>query len=214
MTSLRAQIKKILAPSERALLVKLKSPRAIQDYLDTLPINFELDGETYMPLRRMLRAKTAHCLEGAVLAAAAMAYHGQQPLLMDFQTAYDDEDHVIAVFKLHGYWGAISKTNHSILRYRDPIYKTPRELAMSYFHEYFLHDGRKSMRTFSAPFDLSKFPLERWLVSDDDMHWLVDALEASRHYEVVGSRKRHILRKVSRIERDVLDRPEWLKPTD
>src|SRR3990167_6661781 len=107
----------LLTCPERILLKKLSTPQKIQNYLDTLPINFERTGETCMSPRATIRAKTAHCIEGAFLAAAALAYHGHTPLLMDFQTLPDDEDHVITLFKQNGRWGAISKTNHAILRY-------------------------------------------------------------------------------------------------
>ena len=147
-------LKALLSPLERDLLQKLSTPQKIQDYLDTLPINFELQGETYMSPRRVIKEKTAHCFEGALLAAAALAYHGQPPLLMDFQTVPDDEDHVVALFKQHDHWGAISKTNHGILRYRDAVYTSPRELAMSYFHEYLEWNGKKSLRYYSKSYDL------------------------------------------------------------
>src|SRR3989344_5264152 len=171
------RIKKLLTPPERRLFEKLKTPQRIQDYLDTLPINFEASGETYMSPRRVLRAKTAHCFEGALLAAAALAINGQEPLLLDFRTIPADEDHVIALFRQNGYWGAISKTNHAILRYREQVYKTVRELAMSFFHEYLMWDGRKSLRAYSAPFNLSRFSPERWVSAEKDLFWLVEALE-------------------------------------
>ena len=97
-------------------------------------INFEHGGETNHSPIVVLKKRKAHCFEGAVFAAAVLAYHGSKPLLMDFATAYDDEDHTVALFRKNGLWGAISKTNHAVLRYRDPVYRTPRELAMSYFH--------------------------------------------------------------------------------
>jgi hypothetical protein len=116
-----SRLKSLLAPREQAIFRKLSSGQKIQDYLDALPINFEHRGETYMSPRRVIRTKTAHCFEGALLAAAALAVHGQPPLLMDFRTAPTDEDHVVALFRSGGLWGAISKTNHAILRYRDPV---------------------------------------------------------------------------------------------
>src|SRR3989344_3092028 len=157
-----ARIKSILTLSEKGVFKKLTTPQKIQDYLDTLPVNFEMTGETYQSPRRILQTKTAHCFEGAVFAAAALAYHGERPLLLDFQTLPIDDDHVVAPFKQNGYWGAISKTNHSIVRYRDPVYKTIRELAMSYFHEYLLWNGKKSLVAYSAPFDLSTYAPEKW----------------------------------------------------
>jgi hypothetical protein len=123
-----------LSASHYLQLKKLNSPQKIQDYLDTLPINFEEDGETYMSVSRSLRAKKVHCLEAALLAACTLWIQGAKPLLMDFKTD-NDEDHVVAIFKVRNHWGAISKTNHAVLRYRDPIYRTLRELALSYFHE-------------------------------------------------------------------------------
>ena len=140
------RLKQLLTPPESDLFQKLSTPQKIQDYLDTLSINFESSGETYMSPRRVLRAKTAHCFEGALLAATALSYHGQRPLLLDFRTIPADEDHVVALFQQNGYWGAISKTNHAILRYREPVYKSVRVLAMSFFHEYLMRDGRKSLR--------------------------------------------------------------------
>src|SRR3989344_8386310 len=120
----RQRLKAVLSPPERTVFAALNSPKKIQDYLDTLPINFETAGETYMSPRRVIRNQTAHCFEGALLAAAAFSYHGQKPLLLDLVTIDRDEDHVVALFRENGLWGAISKTNHPILRYRDPVYKS------------------------------------------------------------------------------------------
>src|SRR3989338_7482265 len=145
------ELREILSPIERRIFVRLNSARKIQDYLDTLSINFEIKKETYMSPRRVIREKTAHCFEGALFACAALAYHGKKPLLLALVTIDRDEDHVVALFKENGLWGAISKTNHPILRYRDPVYKSIRELAMSYFHEYIMDDGTKSLRIYSKP---------------------------------------------------------------
>src|SRR3989338_505434 len=135
------RIRALLTPPEQKIFQKLSTPAKVQEWLEALPQNFELHGDTYMSPRSVLKEQKAHCMEGAVFAAAVFAYHGHQPLLMDLQTADPDEDHVIALFKENGRWGAVSKTNHSILRYRDAVYKTPRELALSYFHEYFLEEN-------------------------------------------------------------------------
>ncbi len=143
MIEYQKKLHTLLSPTERQIFEKLKTPQHMQAFLDRLPINFERAGEEgiYSP-REVIKKKKAQCMEGALLAAAALAYHGQKPLLMDFQTLPKDEDHVITVFKQDGLWGAISKTNHAILRWRDPIYKSPRELAASYFHEYYLRSGK------------------------------------------------------------------------
>lgn len=206
------KLKPALSSSERALFKKLSTPQKIQDYLDKLPINFEVRGETCMSPRVLIRKKTAHCVEGAFFAAAALAYHGRPPLLMDFQTFPDDEDHVIALFKQHGYWGAVSKTNHAIVRYRDPVYKTPRELAMSYFHEYLMWDGRKSLLAYSKPFDLRKFAPEQWVTSEKNLLWLADALDDSRHFPIVPKKNQRLLRKASAIELRAMCVVEWKPP--
>lgn len=205
------RIKACLSPSERKIFSGLRDPKKIQDYLDTLPINFETDGETYLSPRRVIKNKTAHCLEGAVLAAAALAHQGQKPLLLDLKTAANDEDHVVALFKMHGRWGAISKTNHAVLRYRDPIYKSVRELAMSYFHEYFLSNGAKTLRSYSLPFDLSKFAPESWVTAQEDLFWVVEKLDASRHVAVGSSTQLRALRKATSFEIKTTAAVEWKK---
>lgn len=159
-----------------------------------------------MSPRRMIRERTAHCFEGALFAAAALIYHGHKPFLLDLRAAKGDQDHVVALFKHRQYWGAISKTNHNVLRYREPVYASPRELALSYFHEYFLKDGRKMMRDFSDPFDLSTFGLN-WVTADHDLVDLVNALDDSPHHRIVPKGLR--LRRADAIERDTYDSVEW-----
>ncbi len=180
--------------------------------MDTLPINFEVDCETYMSPRRVIREKTAHCFEGALFAAAALAYHGQKPLLLDLRTERFDDDHVVALFKKDGRWGAISKTNHATLRYRDPIYKDVRELAMSYFHEYFWPDGRKTLRKFSLPFDLSKFPPESWVTAEENLFALVEALDSSRHIKIAPANVLKSLRRATKFEIETTAAVEWSDP--
>ena len=206
------RLKSVLAPKERRLFDKLSTPQKIQDYLDTLPINFERKSETYMSPSRVVRAKTAHCFEGALFAAAVLAYHGQKPLLLDFRTIPSDEDHVVALFKQYSYWGAISKTNHAILRYREPVYESVRELAMSYFHEYLMWDGRKSLRAYSKPFDLSKYAPERWITADEELFWLVEKIDESRHFPIVPKKNLRLLRKAYPIELKAMKLIEWKKP--
>src|SRR3989344_7323650 len=123
-----------LSPRELRILQKLTTPAKIQDFLDSLPMNHEKKGETHMSPRRVLCEKKAHCIEGALLAAVALWLHGEPPIIMNLSSRLGkgDVDHVVALYKRNGYWGAISKTNHSVLRFRDPIYRTPRELALSY----------------------------------------------------------------------------------
>jgi len=208
----RDRVRAILTSREAKLFKKLSTPQKIQGYLDTLPINFETKGETYMSPRRMMTAKTAHCFEGALFAAAVLAYHGQKPLLLDIRTIPKDEDHVVTLFKQGGRWGAISKTNHAILRYRDPVYTSPRELAMTYFHEYLMNDGKKSMRAYSAPYDLSKFAPEKWVTEEEDLIWLVNALDDSRHFPIAPKKNIRHLRTASKVELRALQTTEWPEP--
>lgn len=205
----REYLKSVLTPLERRFFAKLKTPQKIQDHLDTLPINFELLGETYMSPRRILKKKTAHCFEGALLAAAALAYHGQKPLLLDFRTIFEDEDHVVTLFRQNGLWGAISKTNHAILRYRDPLYRDIRELVMSYYHEYLLWNGKKSLESYSAPFGLLKYPPEKWITAEEDLFWLVEALDNARHFPLVPKKNRRLIRSAAKVELRAMKTLEW-----
>lgn len=205
------RVRSALSEAESKIFRKLSSPRRIQDFIDTLAINMEREAKTYMSPRRVLRTGQAHCVEGAMLAAAALAFHGERPLLLDFQAAYDDEDHVVALFRENGHWGAISKTNHPGLRYRDPIHDSVRGLAASYFHEYYLWDGRKSLRHFSHPFDLARYAPERWITAEADLDWLVHLLDASAHMPIIPKGNLRKLRPASAFEIHASAAVEWLE---
>ncbi len=207
----RTKVASSLNASELALFQKMNSPIKIQNYLDSLPYNF---GDTYMSPRRVLREKKAHCAEGALFAAAALAYHGEKPLLMDLKVEPEakDVDHVVALFRRGKYWGAISKTNYPVLRYRDPIYPDIRSLALSYFHEYFLDDGTKTLRAYSAPFDLSKYAPEKWVTAEDELEELIDALDESRHFPIVPRKNRRLIRNATKIEIRATALREWQRP--
>ena len=205
------RLRSILSAPERKVFQKLTTPHKIQDYLDTLPVNFAVKKDTYMSPRRVVQERTAHCFEGALFAAAAFAYHGKKPLLMDFRSIAEDEDHVVAPFRFRGYWGAVSKTNHAVLRYRDPVYRSLRELAMSYFHEYFLFRGPKTLREYGL-LDLSKIAPEKWLVAQEELQWLVDKLDGARHFPTVPKKILRFLRSASPIERKALHLREWKPP--
>jgi hypothetical protein len=211
-TAYRNRLRALLTPAERRLFARLDTPQKIQNFLDRLPANFELDGETAMSPRRLLKARTAHCAEAAIFAAAAFAYHGEPAWLMDIQALPSDQDHVIAPFVERGLWGAISKTNHAILRWRDPIYASARELAMSYAHEYCLPGGKKSMLTYSHPFSLARYAPRRWVIALEDLDWLLKDLDDSPHVPVAP---RHALRKRRRssaVELRSQEVVEWPDP--
>src|SRR5690348_660530 len=203
------RVRSLLSEAERKIFRKLSSPRRIQDFIDTLAINMERETKTYMSPRRVLQTGQAHCVEGALLAAAALAFHGERPLLLDFQAAYDDEDHVVALFHVNRHWGAVSKTNHPGLRYRDPIHHSVRGLAASYFHEYYLWDGRKSLRNYSRPFDVARYRPERWVTASAALDWLVHALDGSVHIPITPQGNMRMLRPASAFEIHASATIEW-----
>ena len=202
----------LLTPAERRQFARLDTPNKIQDFLDTLPANFEPDGDTHMSPRALLAAGVAHCTEGAIFAAACLLFHGRDGLLMDLRSLPTDQDHVVTLFKERGLWGAISKTNHAVLRWRDPIYRSPRELAMSYAHEYYLKDGRKSLLAYSKPFALARFAPGRWVTAADNLDWLIIALDDSPHLSLAPREVLKRRRRASAFERRVTDEPEWRRP--
>lgn len=199
-----------LTKEEINFLKKLSTPAKVQDFLNSLPFNFEEKGETHNSVRQTLKAGKAHCFEGALLAAAAFWMQGRKPLILDLVTVRPDFDHVVALFKEGGRWGAVSKTNHNVLRYREPIYRDIRELAVSYFHEYFLEDGRKTLRKYSAPFDLSSYAPE-WLTGEENLAWIAHELDASKHFDILSQRQARKLRKADKIEIDASGLEEYPK---
>jgi hypothetical protein len=206
----RNALRALLMPAERQMFARLDTPQKIQAFIEKLPPNFELNGETYMSPRRALKARTVHCAEGAVLAAAILAYHGQPAWLMDIRALPSDQDHIVTLFKQRGLWGAISKTNHAVLRWRDPIYRSPRELAMSYAHEYNLDFGKKSMLAYSKPFSLTRYAPKRWVIAEDDLDWLMDALDQSPHEPVAPAHALTRRRRSTRVElksQDITEHP-------
>lgn len=186
---------------EMKILRSLRTPRKVQDFLDTLAMNFEEHGDTLMSPRRVLREKKAHCMEGALVAAAAFWIHGRKPLLLDLRAAPTDDDHVVALFRERGLWGAVSKTNHAVLRWREPIFKTVHALAASYFHEYFLDDGKRTLRAYSRPFSLDVKKYDGWTVAEEDLWHLSDALDESRHYPLLPRAAFRYTRLADSIER-------------
>jgi hypothetical protein len=208
----RRKLVAVLTPQERRQFARLDTPQRIQDFLDRLPANFEPDGDTHMSPRRVLKARVAHCTEGAILAAACLVFHGHDAYLMDLRSLPADQDHVVTLFKQRGLWGAISKTNHAVLRWRDPIYRSPRELAMSYAHEYYLKSGRKSLTAFSKPFRLTRYAPARWVTAEDNLDWLIIALDDSPHIPLAPKAALQRQRRATAFERKVTDQPEWRAP--
>jgi hypothetical protein len=200
-----------LSRAEFAVLRRLRTPEQIQAFLYGLRQNFERQGETCNSVRTVLKERRAHCIEGAMLAACALWIHGEPPLLLDFQAVHDF-DHVVALFRRHGRWGAISKTNGIGLRWRDPVYRSLRELAMSYLHEYYNKRDRKTLRTYSLPYDLRRMAPEDWVTAEDGAWDLVDRLEATRHYKLMTPAQTRSLLRRDPFERDVGNLLQYRKP--
>jgi len=198
-----------IGKNELKILKKLNSPAKIQDFLDTMKRNFEEGGLTFLSPMAVLEQRICHCTEGAVLAALALRINGHPPLVLDLTANKIDLDHVVAVFKIKGKWGAISKTNHAVLRYREPVYNSIRELAMSYFHEYFDDQGRKNLRSYSMPVNLKKFDKENWMTTKEDINYIPEHLVKVKHYPILNRSQINSLRKADKIEIDAGKLEEW-----
>jgi hypothetical protein len=200
-----------LTPAEFAVLRRLDTPQKIQDYLYRLKQNFEVDGDTCRPVKAVLKAGNAHCIEGAMLAACAFWVHGEPPLLLDMRAVHD-YDHVVALFRRNGLWGAISKTNGFGLRGRDPVYRTLRELAISYFHEYCNRRDQKTLREYSIPYDLRRVDPEIW-VSGEQNAWVVaEELDDLRHFKLMNGRHlKHVMRRGA-FEREMGRKAQYPQP--
>jgi hypothetical protein len=180
---------------EILFLKTLSDPYKIQGFLDS--IDYNPDYECRSP-RWVITKKSAHCFEGALFAAAALQFIGYRPLIIDMKS-FNDDDHVVAVFQEDGHWGAVAKSNFTTLRYREPVYRSLRELVMSYFDFYFNTAGDKSLRSYSLPLDLTIYESLHWTTTDEDLEYIGDKLEKIRHYPVVNKKMIRNLNKASDI---------------
>jgi hypothetical protein len=214
MTTLayRNRLRALLTPAEHKAFARLDTPQKIQTFLDRVPANFCLNGDTAMSPRTMLKARLAHCAEGAAFAAAALIYHGKKAWLVDMRALPSDQDHIITLFKVRGLWGAISKTNHAILRWRDPIYRSPRELMMSYAHEYCLSSGRKSLLEYSRPISPTRYAPHRWVTLPEDLDWLLVELDTAPHIPLAPRRVMKKLRRATPVEIEAQSILDWPDP--
>ncbi|MFA5932276.1 MAG: hypothetical protein WC793_02765 [Candidatus Paceibacterota bacterium] len=179
---------------------KLNTPEKVQDFLNSLNFNFEKDKrQTLKSPILVLRKGNAHCTEGAILGAYILSLHGFTPYLMHLKTIKGDYDHVVTPFKVRGLFGALSKTNHAVLRYREPIYPNIKALALSYFHEYFLDDGRKTLRQYSELLDLDTFE-DSWPFVEDDLWGIDQELDKIKHYDIISKPYIKKLRKADKVE--------------
>ena len=190
-----------LSKEELKLFKSLNTPAKVQDFINKIPINFEENGDTCYSPKRVLKENKCHCIEGAILAALILRIHGYPPLLVDLTASKSDFDHVIAVFQKNRKWGAISKTNHVMLRYREPVYESIRELVMSYFNEYLNDSGKKTLRSYSEPVDLTIFDYQDWMSSENEVWEIPNYLVEVPHFPILSRKDIAGLRDIDEIER-------------
>lgn len=201
-----------LTGREFTTLESLDSPQKIQAYLNGMTINHELGGETVLSVREVMRQRRSHCIEGAFFAACALWVHGAPPLVMHLDCDLTDYPHVIALFRLGGHWGAISKTNGVALRYRDPVYRSLRELAITYLHEYSNKRHMKTLRSYSGAYDMRRLDPELWVTSEAQCWEAHDRLAALRHYPLISARQARLLSPRDAFERHITKFVQYPKP--
>lgn len=176
------------------LLRSLKTPAKIQKFLDALPYQY---ANTAWSPQRALRERKGHCLEGALIAAAALRVNGYPPLLVDLEAVRDD-DHVLAVYREHGLWGSIAKSNFAGLRFRAPVFRTIRELAISYVDHYYNLRGERTLRAYSRPVNLTRLDKQHWMTSEEDVWCVPELLIAAPHYPLFPDK---VARNLPRMDR-------------
>jgi hypothetical protein len=179
--------------SEQRTLRALKTPAGIQRFLDELPYNLDF---TARSPKKVLRDRVASCLEGGIFAAAALRFIGFPPLIFDLE-ADKDTDHVVAIFKVHGHWGAVAKSNFSGCRYREPVYRNLRELALSYFNIYFNLRGERTLRRYSRPVNLARFDRLHWMTSDKPIWFIAEHLVEIPHIPLL---KPAMVKRLTRVD--------------
>lgn len=183
---------------EISFLKKLRSPIGIQHFLNETKYN--PDYNTCSP-KKIIQSRKANCFEGALFAAAALRIMGHEPAIVDLM-AENDDDHVIAIFKQNNCYGAVAKSNTTVLRFREPVYKTLRELVMSYFDFYFNTLGEKSLRRYSAPVNLSRFDKYNWMTTDEDLEFIGDYLFTIKHYPILTPK---MIRDLNEADKEVVN---------
>ena len=176
-------------PSELRTLRAVHTPAKIQAFLDRIP--YHLADTAFSP-QMVLREKTAHCLEGAIFAAAALRVNGYPPLILDLE-ATNDTDHVIAVYRENGAWGSIASSNFTGCRFRPAIYRTLRELVLSYFNDYFNKRRQRTLRAFSRPVNLKRFDHLNWMTRQDNVWFIVDYLFEISHTDLITPKMERML---------------------
>ncbi len=201
-----------LSAREFAQLARLDTPLRIQAFVSAIPANHEPGGETLHSVRNVLRLRVAHCMEGALVAACALWVHGEPPLLLHLGCAAHDHPHVIALFRRGRAWGAISKSNGTWLRYREPVYRSLRELAMSYFHEFFDREGHKTLRSHGRPFDLRRMDPAMWVTAEAPCWTVHDRLADGAHRSLLTPAQAAQLSRRDAFERESASQVQYPAP--
>ena len=183
-----------LSPEDMRTLRSLNTPARIQKFVDALTYQY---ADTAGSPQRVLRERKGHCLEGALVAAAALRVNGYPPLLMDLEAVHDD-DHVLAIYRMRGLWGSIAKSNFAGLRFRAPVYRTLRELAMSYFEHYYNLRVERTLRAYSVPVNLARLDCRNWMTAEEDVWSVTDLLVDARHYPLMPDK---VARELPRLDR-------------
>ena len=183
-----------LSPGNLRKLRALKTPARIQKFVDAIEYQY---ADTAGSPARVLRERKGHCLEGALIAAAALRVNGHPPLIMDLEAVRDD-DHVVALYRERGLWGGIAKSNFAGLRFRAPIYRTLRELALSYFEHYYNLRGERTLRSYSMPVNLARLDSHHWMTAKEDVWCVPELLIAARHYALFPDK---VARSLPRLDR-------------
>jgi hypothetical protein len=183
-----------LAAADLRTLRALKTPMQIQRFIDGLAYQY---ADTAGSPQRVLRERKGHCLEGALLAAAALRVNGHPPLLMDLEAVHDD-DHVVALYRERGLWGGVAKSNFAGLRFRAPVYRTLRELALSYFDHYYNLRGERTLRAYAGPVNLARLDGRHWMTDEEDVWCVPELLIAAKHYPVIPHK---VARALPRLDR-------------
>jgi hypothetical protein len=174
---------------------RLDPPWRIQRFLDAL--DYDVPGAGCRSPRRVLRERKVQCMDGALFAAAALRLQGHPPLLVDLEGVWDS-DHVLAVFRADGGWGAVARSNFSGLRYREPIHRTIRELALTYVESYFNLRRQKTLRRYSRPVSLAPFDRRGWMTAEEDLWYIPEHLVGVRHFRLLTRRQEKRLATVDR----------------
>jgi hypothetical protein len=180
-----ATFEQALTPAERREVESLATPIEVQSFLDGISYRAE---SVYCSPLRVLRERRAHCFDGALFAATALRRLGHRPLVLEMIPNDRDDGHMLALYQSDGYWGAVAKSNFAGLRFREPVYRTLRELVMSYFEQYYNVEREKTLRAYSLPLNLEIFDALDWMTRDEPLQIVADRLERTRKIPLLTSK--------------------------